>query len=68
MARDYLAIAGSSAHSERSFSSSGLTDVARRSHLGDDLFGEMQELKAAYKDGRLEAKNEAWMHVDPLFD
>ena len=68
MAKDYLAIAGSAAASERSFSSSGLTDAARRGHLGDELFGEMQELKGAYKDGRLKAKQEAWIHVEPLFD
>ncbi|KAF9067775.1 hypothetical protein BDP27DRAFT_1532362 [Rhodocollybia butyracea] len=68
MARDYLAIQGSAAIAERSFSSSGITDVPRRARLGDELFGEMQELKGGYCDGRLKAKNEAWMHVDPSFD
>ena len=68
MARDYLAIQGSAAVAECSFSSSGLTDVAKRAHLGDELFGEMQELKGAYRDGCLTAKSEAWLQAEPLFD
>ena len=67
ISRDYLAIQGSAASAECSFSSPGITDVARRAHLGDELFGEMQELKGAYCDGHLKANNEAWMHIEPSF-
>ena len=64
---DYLAIQGSAASAEHSFSSSGITDAARRARLADELFSEMQELKGAYRDGHLEANNEAWMHIEPSF-
>jgi hypothetical protein len=67
MARDYLAIPASSSKSERVFSSAGLTDTARRGRMGDDMFEALQCLKGAYKDGRLSAKNEAWMTVKPSF-
>jgi len=30
-------------------------------------FGAMQRLRSAYRDGRLEAIQEAWMEVDPDF-
>ncbi|KAF5390365.1 hypothetical protein D9757_005186 [Collybiopsis confluens] len=63
MARDYLAIQGSAASAERSFSSGGITDTARRGRLGDELFGQIQKLKSAYRDGRLKAQDEAWLHV-----
>ncbi|KAF5346279.1 hypothetical protein D9757_014839 [Collybiopsis confluens] len=63
LARDYLAIQGSAAAAERSFSSGGITDTARRGCLGDELFGEMQLLKNAYQDGRISAQQETWLHV-----
>ncbi|KAF5356670.1 hypothetical protein D9757_013203 [Collybiopsis confluens] len=68
LARDYLAIQGSAAAAERSFSSGGITDTARRGCLGDELFGEMQLLKNAYQDGRISAQQETWLHVDASFD
>ncbi len=68
IAHDYLAIQGSAAAAERSFSGSGLTDVAKQARLGDELFGEMQELKGAYRDGCLQAKSEAWLHVEASFN
>ncbi|KAF5375794.1 hypothetical protein D9757_011205 [Collybiopsis confluens] len=68
MARDYLAVPGSAAAVERTFSGAGLTDVERRARIGDELFGELQELKEAYKDGRMSARDEAWLHVEPTFD
>jgi hypothetical protein len=45
MARDYLAIQGSSVASEQRFSSAGLTDDLRRSRLTPKHFSEIQVLK-----------------------
>ena len=45
MARDYLAIQGSSVASERRFSSAGLTDDSRRSSLTPEHFSDIQVLK-----------------------
>ena len=45
MARDYLAIQGSSVASERRFSSAGLTDDSWRSSLTPEHFSDIQVLK-----------------------
>jgi hypothetical protein len=45
MARDYLAIQGSSVASERRFSSAGLTDDSWRSSLTSEHFSDIQVLK-----------------------
>ncbi|KAK7437565.1 hypothetical protein VKT23_018463 [Stygiomarasmius scandens] len=45
----------------------GLTDVARRGRMGDEMFEALQCLKGAYKDGRLSAKDEAWMQEKASF-
>ena len=50
MARDFLAIQGSSVPSERVFSSAGVTDHPRRNRLNSDIFGTLQKLKGAYHD------------------
>ena len=67
MARDYLAIPGSSCLAERSFSMSARTDDVRRRQMEGEKFGSLQRLRAAYRDGRLKAESEAWMELDPNF-
>ena len=67
MARDYMAIPGSTCLAERSFSMSARTDDVRRRQMGAKKFGAVQRLRSAYCDGRLEAIQEAWMEVDPDF-
>jgi hypothetical protein len=68
MARDYMAIPASSCLVERSFSMSARTDDVRRCQLGSEKFGALQRLRAAYRDGRLEAVKESWMEIDPDFN
>jgi hypothetical protein len=68
MARDYLAIPGSSALAERSFSLSGRTDDPRRRQMDAEKFGAIQRLRGAYRDGRLKAREEAWLEIDPDFN
>jgi hypothetical protein len=68
MARDYLAIPGSTCLAERSFSLSGRTDEARQRQMDAERFGAIQRLRGAYRDGRLEAYKEAWFEIDPDFD
>lgn len=58
MARDYLAIQGSSVASERAFSGGGLTATARRNRLKSLIFEALQILKSAYKNGHLSATRE----------
>jgi len=55
MARDYMAIPASSCLAERSFSMSACTDDVRQRQMGSEKFGALQRLRAAYRDGRLEA-------------
>lgn len=59
IARDYLAIPGSSCLAERSFAMSARIVEARRRQMGAEHFAALQRLRAAYRDGRLEAVNEA---------
>jgi len=59
IARDYLAIQGSSVPSERAFSSGGLTGSLLRNRLNTDAFEALQILKCAYKNGLISASNEA---------
>ena len=68
MAQDYLPIPASTCLAERSFSMSARTDDARRRQMGGEKFGALQRLRAAYRDGRLSAMNEAWMEIDPDFE
>lgn len=68
IARDYLAIQGSAVASERVFSGAGLTVTNRRNRLSARMISALQRLKNAYRDGRLSAVQEAWMHLDESFD
>jgi hypothetical protein len=52
MARDYLAIQGSSVPCERAFSSSKHTDSYLRCNLTEQLFGELQLAKHHIKGKR----------------
>lgn len=49
MARDYLAVPGSSTSSERAFSSARHINTEFRNRLGPDTFEALQVLKSAYK-------------------
>ena len=59
IARDYLAIQGSSVPSERAFSSGGLTGTALRNSLTTANFEALQVLKSAYKTGIIRSIDEA---------
>ena len=59
IAKDYLAIQGSSTASERAFSSGGITATPRRNSLHPETFGALQILKAGYRNGHLSAIDEA---------
>ena len=62
MARDYLAIQGSSVPSERAFSSGGLTDTKSRNQLLPETFEALQILKSCYKDGLIDVEEEVMAH------
>ncbi|KIL56257.1 hypothetical protein M378DRAFT_89621, partial [Amanita muscaria Koide BX008] len=62
IARDYLAIQGSSVASERAFSSAGITDDLRRNHMDNQAFGLIQVLKYAYKTNFLNTTEEVAGH------
>ena len=67
MARDYLAIPGSSCLAERTFSLSGHTDDPQRHQMTAERCGTIQRLRGAYRDGRLEPFWDAWMDVEAEF-
>ena len=46
---------------------SAWTDNVRSCQMDGDKFGALQQLQSAYRDGRLEAVNEAWMEINPDF-
>jgi len=58
IARDYLAIQGSSVSSERAFSGGGLTDTKARNQLSPETFEALQILKSCYKDGLIKVEDE----------
>ena len=63
MARDYLAIQGSSVPSERAFSSGALTGTSLRNRLTPEIFEALQILKSAYRNGHIGAAEEAEQHI-----
>ena len=66
MARDYLAIQGSSTAAERSFSSGSLTDTKRRNKLSPGTFEVLQLLKSAYRNGYASATVMASKHMEAI--
>ena len=66
MARDYLAIQGSSTPSERAFSSGGLTGTNLRNRIVMEIFEALQILKSAYRNGHITAAEQAGHHLDAL--
>ncbi|KAF7363239.1 Dimer-Tnp-hAT domain-containing protein [Mycena venus] len=68
MACDYLAIQGSATASERAFSSGALTATRRRNRLSPEMFEALQLLKSAYRNGHIEASEEARNRVIDFLD
>ncbi|KAJ7362446.1 hypothetical protein DFH08DRAFT_840912 [Mycena albidolilacea] len=66
MARDYLAIQGSATPAERAFSSGSLTDTKLRNSLSTNLFGALQLLKSAYRNGHISTSTISAKHIDAL--
>lgn len=66
MAKDYLAIQGSSVPSERAFSAAGLDKTLLRNRMTAELFEALQILRSAYKNGTLSARQEAEMYAQIL--
>ena len=59
MARDFLAIQGSVAPSERAFSNASFTDSKHRNRISPAMFESLQILKSAYRNGHFSATDEA---------
>ncbi|KAF7366232.1 HAT family dimerization domain-containing protein [Mycena venus] len=68
IARDYLAIQGSAAPSERAFSNGSLTGAARRNRLAPEMFEALQLLKSAYRNGHVSAAADATKRVIAALD
>lgn len=68
MARDYLAIQGSSTPSERAFSGGGITGTSNRNSLSVSSFEALQLLKSAYRNGHITAETDAAKHLVNFFD
>ncbi|KAF7364524.1 HAT family dimerization domain-containing protein [Mycena venus] len=68
IARDYLAIQGSAAPSERAFSNGSLTGTARRNRLAPEMFEALQLLKSAYRNGHVSAAADATKRVIAALD
>jgi hypothetical protein len=63
MARDYLAIPGSSTACERAFSSSGLIGSNRRMSLAPETFEAIQLVKSGYNAGDISAFTESQKYL-----
>jgi hAT family C-terminal dimerisation region len=68
MARDYLAIQGSSVPSERAFSSGGLSGTLLRNRLSPATFEALQILKSAYRNSHISASQEAEGHIQSYLE
>jgi len=67
MARDYLAIPGSSCLAKWSFSMAARTNDCCRWQLKSTKFEGLQRLRSAYQDGHLKAVEEASMQIKANF-
>ena len=68
MAWDYLTIQGSSVPSEQAFSSGGLTGTSLHNHLSLAIFKALQILKSAYRNGHINAAQEAKGHIQQYLE
>jgi hypothetical protein len=68
MAKDYLAIQGSSVASERAFSAAGLDKTKLRNRMGADLLESLQILRSGYKNRVVSAAEESDMFSQMLED
>lgn len=66
IARDYLAIPGSSVPAERSFSSSRHIGTDFRNRISPEIFESLQILKDGYKEGLISAVKEIEEAVDAM--
>jgi hypothetical protein len=68
IARDYLAIQGSSVPSERAFSGGGLTGTRLRARLSPQVFEALQILKSAYRNGHIGAAEQAEAYYNAMME
>jgi hAT family C-terminal dimerisation region len=68
IARDYLAVQGSSVPSERVFSSGGLTGTRLRGRLSPQIFEALQILKSGYRNGHIGAEEQAEQHFKDIME
>ena len=68
IARDYLAVQGSSVPSERAFSSGGLTGTRLRGRLSPEIFEALQILKSGYRNGHIGAAEQAEQHYKEIME
>ena len=68
VARDYLAIQGSSVPSECAFSSGGLTGTRLCGRLNPRMFEALQILKSGYQNGHIGAAEQAEAHYNAMMD
>ena len=66
MARDYLAIQGSTTPSQQAFSSGGLTGTKYCNRLNGVVFESQQLLKSTYRNGQISTASDAQQHIDAL--
>lgn len=68
IARDYLAIQGSSVPSKCAFSSGGLTGTRLRARLSPQVFEALQILKSAYRNGHIVAAKQAEAYYSAMME
>jgi hypothetical protein len=68
IARDYLAVQGSSVPSKHAFSSGGLTGTRLRGRLAPWTFEALQILKSGYQNGHIGAAEQAEAHYNAIME